>query len=303
MKQSGIFTRLLVLAAASGAANAFAPQSYSTASKTLSSAPTTASSSSSSLNVFNPFAKKEAAPAVVEVVREEPVPGPLETQNYVAGAVWITLIAFAFGAAPGELNSAADQEMVTTLVTQPSPRPEQINELWFAIWNCFAVVPALLAALEAPVGRGQRLPAAPFLWGSAAFGYFSLGPYFATRTMRTEPADTEDLGWASRNIFENRLFGVALSALALSIPFSSDLLGCDVSATIGGFIELASTSRFVSVASADIVIMSLLAAVLVSEDAKRRGWEDRSVPLLAASILLPVITPCLYLAARPSLEE
>ena len=247
--------------------------------------------------------KEDTTPVAVEVVKEEPVPGPLSTQNYVAGAIWIGLVTWAFGFAPGQVNSVADNEMITTLISQPVPRPEEVNEIWFAVWNCFVVVPAVLAALEAPVGRGQRLPAAPFLWGSGAFGYFSLGPYFASRTVRSEPVEMEDLGWASSNIFENRIFGVVLSAIAISIPFTSDLFNCDLSATFSGFIDLASSSRFVSVASADITLLTLLSAVLVSEDSKRRGWEDKSVPLLVASILLPVVTPCLYLAARPSLEE
>lgn len=297
MKTGSLIT-LVIVAAACGASNGFAPQPLSKASTTFSSP-----SSSSSLKVWNPFVKEDAAPVAEEVAKEEPVPGPLSTQNYVAGAVWISLVTWSFAFAPGQLNSVADNELITTLVSQPVPRPEQINEIWFAVWNCFVVVPAVLAALEAPVGRGQRLPAAPFLWGSGAFGYFSLGPYFASRTVRSEPAEIEDLGWASKNIFENRIFGVVLSAIAISIPFTSDLFNCDLATAFSGYIDLASSSRFVSVASADITIMSLLAAVLVSEDAKRRGWEDKSVPLLAASILLPVVGPCLYLAARPSLEE
>merc|ERR1719506_2785200 len=77
----------------------------------------------------------------------------------------------------------ADNDMIQLLISQPTPRPESINELWFAIWNCFVVVPAAIAALEAPVGKGQPLPATPFLSGSAFFGYFALGPYFATRTV------------------------------------------------------------------------------------------------------------------------
>mmetsp|Transcript_120 Transcript_120/g.262 ORF Transcript_120/g.262 Transcript_120/m.262 type:complete len:300 (-) Transcript_120:224-1123(-) len=296
------FPSLLVIAAVCGMSNGFVPQSIPTAPRLLSIATPSPppSLSSTSLNVWNLFTKEDP---VVEVVKEDPQPGPLETQNYVAGAVWIALLTFAFAFAPGSTDSAADAELLNTLIAQPYPRPEGINELWFAVWNCFTVVPALLAALEAPVGRGQRLPAAPFLFGSAFLGYFSLGPYFATRTPRTDPVDLGDLGWPSRNIFENRLFGVFLSAITISIPFSSGLFECDLPATFSGLMELASSSRFVSVAFTDITIMSLLAAVLVSEDAKRRGWEDKAVPLLAASILLPVITPSLYLAARPSLEK
>jgi len=257
---------------------------------------------SSSLHVRNPFAGRAPVP---EAVPEEmvPVPGPLDAKNYAAAAVWAVLVGWAFLLAPGALGSSADNDMIQLLVSQPVPRPEGVNELWFGVWNCFAVVPTVIAALEAPVGRGQRLPATPFLWGSVAFGFFALGPYFATRTVRDEPAAPGDLGFASRNIFENKAFAAALAALAVSIPFTSDLIGCDFPAVLAGFADLASGSRFVAVASADIAIMSVLAAVLVSEDARRRGWEDKSLPLLAAMTLLPVVGPSLYLLVRPSLEE
>lgn len=303
MTKIGSLARYIVVTAAlCGSSNAFAPQSAS-----VSRAAAVASRSSSipptALHAWNPFVKPEAVVVPEVVVKEDPVPGPFETKNYVALATWAVLVGWAFLLAPGELGASADNDMIQRLISQPVPRPEGLNELWFGIWNCFAVVPAVIAALEAPVGRGQRLPAAPFLWGSAAFGFFALGPYFATRTVRDEPAELDDMGFASRTIFESRAFGVVLAALAVSIPFTSDLIGCDVAATVSGFVDLASGSRFVAVASADIAIMSVLAGVLVSEDAARRGWEDKALPLLAATILLPVVGPCLYLAARPSLEE
>jgi hypothetical protein len=300
MTKTRSLASLLVVAALCGASNGFAPQPLSSKAASV----TKSLSSPSSLNVWNPFVRVEdIEPIAVEVVKEEPVPGPIGTQNYVAGAVWACLIVWGFLLAPGEAGSASDNAMIQTLITQPTPRPEEMNQLWFAVWNSFVVVPAVIGALEAPVGRGQRLPAAPFLLGSAFLGYFSLGPYFLSRTVRTEPVDAEDLGFTSRNIFESKIFGGILSLIALSIPFSSDLFSCDLSATFSGYVDLASTSRFVAVASADIAIMSVLAGVLVSEDAKRRGWEDKSIPLAAASILLPVLGPCLYLVARPSLEE
>lgn len=256
------------------------------------------------LNAWSPFKKETPPPAVVEEPVEL-VPGPLTTKNAAAAVVWVSLIVWAFGFAPGELGAAADNALIEKLVTQPVPRPEDVNELWFAVWNCFTVVPLVLAALTAPYGRGQRLPAAPFLWGSGAFGYFALGPYFATRTERTTPPESrEDLGWASRTVFESRVFALLLTAVTLSIPFSSDLLapGFDLAATAADFANLAGQSTFVSVATADISIMSALAAVLVSEDCKVRGWEDKAVPLLLGTLLLPVLGPCLYLCARPSLE-
>jgi len=269
----------------------------------------------------NPFATNDAGVVAEQQRRQEeqeqeppPEPLPWQAPNYVAGAVWIALVVFATQFAPGVANSDADTAMLTTLVSQPFPRPEGINQLWFLVWNCFSVVPAVLATLEAPKrGQNPRLPAAPFLWGSVFFGYFALGPYFATRSYDTTTTSSatganhkDDTGWASRNLFENRLFGVALSALALSIPVSSGLFepGFDGAATAAGLAELVSTSRFASVALADITIMSLLAAVLVSEDAKQRGYGPQSSnSWLVASVLLPVITPCLYLVARPALPE
>lgn len=263
------------------------------------------------LNLWSPFAKDNEIAQEIEEETQEVSPGPLDTKNTIAGAAWISLVTWAFFFAPGVAGSDADNTMLNTLLTQPVPRPSEINELWFAVWNTFAIVPAFLAALAAPTGRGQRLPAAPFLWGSAAFGYFSLGPYFATRTDRSTDEDfiirKDDLGWASKNIFENRIFGIVLSAIAISIPFSSDIIvsGFDWSAKIAEYVALFQSSRFIAVASIDVAIMSVVAAMLVSEDCKFRGegWNDKSTPLFIGMLLLPVLGPSLYLAARPCLED
>ena len=297
MMNTRSLTRFLVVSALCGASNGFAPLTAPTKSVSIA-----ASQSPSSLNVFNPFARKEDIVEEV-IVKEDPVPGPLDTKNYVAAAVWASLIGYAFLFAPGELGSTSDNDLIALLIAQPTPRPESVNELFFAIWNCFAVIPILIGALEAPVGRGQRLPAAPFLIGSAALGYFALGPYFITRTVRTEPVDVKDLGFASKNIFESKIFAALVSAIAISIPFSSGLFACDPSTTLAGFSDLCSSSTFVAVSCLDTAIISGLISVLVSEDATRRGWEDKSLPLLAATLVLPVVGPSLYLLARPSLEQ
>ena len=50
----------------------------------------------------------------------------------------------------------------------------------------------------------------------------------------------DDLGWASKNIFENRIVGIVLSAIATSISFSSHIFvsGFDWSATIAEYVAL-----------------------------------------------------------------
>mmetsp|Transcript_6956 Transcript_6956/g.17030 ORF Transcript_6956/g.17030 Transcript_6956/m.17030 type:complete len:305 (-) Transcript_6956:231-1145(-) len=302
--KAGIFARLLVVAALGGASNAFAPQRpTSKASSGAISGPTPRSSSPPSLNVFNPFQKQEEAVPEVSAVVEEPEPGPLEAQNFVAMAVWASLVVWSLNFAPGSAGSIADNELLNTLISQPFPRPEGINELWFTIWNCFIIVPANIAFLASTTGRGQRLPSAPFLLASFGLGFFALGPYFMTRTVRTEPQIKEDLGFFGRNVFENRIAGAGLALVALSIPFSSGFVGCDVPAAVSGYQELISGSRFVAVSTVDLLIMSVLSSILVAEDASRRGLEDKSLPIALATLLVPVVGPSAWLVARPSLEE
>jgi hypothetical protein len=249
------------------------------------------------------------------MVASEQEPQPLGAANAVSGAVWLGLVAWSFTAAPGPFPDPIGPELVGKLAAQPVPRPSDINELFYAVFNSFSVIAGSIAALALPtagrlrslweVPAGQRVPALPFLWGSVIIGYFSLGPYFALRSARPGPVDAnEEVGWLTRNIFEQRLYGGVLTVLTLSLPFSSDLLapGVDWSAIAAGFYELLSTSRFVAVASLDIVLMLLLASALIKEDCSRRGWEDKGLALSVGSLLLPVLGPCLYLLARPPLE-
>lgn len=305
MKLSAVLFSLLF----SGANGFVAPkqQQFFSNAKTVTKNSAFLEPATTKLNAWSPF-NKDASDnnnIVAEVeIEDELVPGPFTVENGIAGAAWVALVVWAFNFAPGSLGADSDTALINTLISQPYPKPEGINELWFLIWNCFVPVPVTIAALAAPTGKGQRFPVTPFLWGSGAFGYFALGPYFATRTQR-ESVTSDDLGWATKNIFENRIFGIVLSALTLSLPFSSQLFapGLDYSATLNGYLELLSESRFVAVASIDIIIMSTLSAFLVGSDSKLRGWEDKSLPLTAGCLLLPVLGPALYLAARPSLED
>ena len=99
------------------------------------------------------------------------------------------------------------------------------------------------------------------------------------------------------------LVGLCLPVLLLDILLLLLSPGVDYAAVVGGFIDLLASSRFVAVASIDIILMLIVAATLIHEDCARRGWKERGIALGAASLLLPVLGPCLYLAARPPLAE
>lgn len=354
VKQSMVLSLIVLLTATMAITNAFTATPKSNVNKLscnnnimnfqLSSPKSfviTQGKSMTKLNAWSPFGignKVAEEEVLLPEVMEPKEPGPYDIKNILSGLTWISLIVYAFNFAPGTLGSDADNELIQLLITQPTPRPSSVNELWFATWNSFTIVPAVIAALATTTASSnvqiQRLPAWVFLWMAPFIGFFGLGPYFATRTDYSKTYDDttdlttntststspsppspitltkSDLGWASRTIFENRIFGIVLSLLAISIPFSSDIVmtssDFDFSTKFDEFVSLYQSSRFVSVACIDIFIMSIVTSMLISEDVKLRGgdgWKNSSLVAFATTMLLPVIGPALYLAVRPSLPE
>lgn len=228
-------------------------------------------------------------------------------------AAWVALLVFAFVFAPGEVGSQADNGLIMKLVNDPVGGGD-VNRLWFAVWNFFAVVPATLACLLIPsVKKDQWLPAGPFVLSSAFLGYFTLGPYMYLRRS-TKGSGNQDLatkkGFVTA-ILENRFFGIFLAALACSIPFVSGLV--DAVATNGAasvlsdYVDLFSSSRFVAVATTDLFILTVIASALIPEDLKlRRGGKEGKydIAIAVSTLLLPAIGSALYIALRPpTIEE
>ena len=135
----------------------------------------------------------------------------------------------------------------------------------------------------------------------------SCSPLMITRNPTTgQVVEKDEQGFFTRNLFENKIFAAFVVALAASIPFSSglfnDFLAGDGGATVQGFLDLLSSSRFVAVASADLFILTVVAAILIPEDMERRGMEPSKL-IAFSTLLLPVLGPTIYLLARPSLDE
>ena len=228
---------------------------------------------------------------------------PLNISIPYAG-LWIGLISFAFFLSPGELNSPADTALINELLSNPTS--PSCNHIWFMIWNFFAVAPLSLAALLLPGSKFSKLPATPFVLGSAALGYFALGPYMITRNPSEGPVSKSDLGFVTKNVFESKVFAVLVTFLAASIPLTSgvipDIMNGNGAELVSGFIDLFMSSKFVSVATADIALLTILAALLIPEDMERRGMEPSPIAGLA-TLLLPVLGPCLYFVLRDELDE
>jgi hypothetical protein len=229
----------------------------------------------------------------------------LGAANVAAALVWAGLVTFAFGFSPGTVGDPADTELVMALAAHPlAPFTEGgVSPIFATLFNLFLPIPMMLAALLLPTSRGQRLPALPFVGAALFVGFFSLGPFLA---LRASPPPMPVSGEEPRpfGVFESRLFGGAMLALSCSIPISAQLLQIvDVPVALGQFSALCSQSKLVAVSCADLSVLSLTLALLVGEDARRRGiGQANSVALTVASILLPAIAPAGYMLFRPLID-
>jgi hypothetical protein len=227
---------------------------------------------------------------------------PLGPINAAGALAWVALVVFAFGFAPGEVGSSADTDLVMALIANPTaPMDGGVSPIFACLFNLFLPVPLMLAALLLPTSTGQRLPALPFVLASLFVGYFSLGPYLVLRS--APPADALGDGDARPfGFLDSRLFAAAIFALTCSIPISAQLLQViDWSAGARDFAQLFSSSRLVSVSCIDLSVLCVALALLVREDAGRRGLGQYAAPLCVASLLLPAFAPAVWMLARPPL--
>ena len=213
-------------------------------------------------------------------------------------ALWLSLGSVAALVAP-KGTTDFDMNLVTTLIG--SPFSGAVNPIFESLFNSLGVVPAVYAALLLPGAKDQpRIPTVPPLAASFALGFFALGPYLITREPRTDPVSKSSLGWATRTIFESKIFAGfnALFATFLigygAVNFSADALE--------GFVTMwRDQSALACVSSCDLAVLSIAMYGAVSEDMKRRGCYDAGKA--AAFCLVPVLGPCVYLVTRPSLPE
>ena len=214
-------------------------------------------------------------------------------------ALWLGLGSVAALVAP-KGTTDFDMNLVTTLIG--SPFSGAVNPIFESLFNSLGVVPAVYAALLLPGAKDQpRIPTVPPLAASFALGFFALGPVsHRTGTTGRPGREIVSLGWATRTIFESKIFAGfnALFATFLigygAVNFSADALE--------GFVTMWKTqSALACVSSCDLAVLSIAMYGAVSEDMKRRGCYDAGKA--AAFCLVPVLGPCVYLVTRPSLPE
>jgi hypothetical protein len=182
-----------------------------------------------------------------------------------------------------------------------------VNELFASIFNLLGLAPLPIACLTMPSAKGQKPPTAPFLLGGVFAGYGSIGIMMSTRKEATR-VSMSDLGFVTKNVLENKIFNVAIAALAISVFFSTGFVEgtlADATGQLQGYTEVLKSSAIVSASSCDLAILTLSGASLIPEDLKRRGIDDpnKASVIAASTVFLPIVGMTLYCAFRPSLPE
>lgn len=222
--------------------------------------------------------------------QDEIVPASQRVRTASVLALWGGLITYTALGAPGQdaASAALDADLLAKLIANPFD--PSVPALFVALFNAMGLWPAVAAALVLPGAKDQKLPAAPFLLLSVAFGMFALSPYVAFREIRDEGCRAPE-GVVGR-WFEskaNAAFlaagGVGIGAIALSHP------------DLDAYLSLFQSQLFVHVTTLDFCSLTVLAYGLLEEDARRREGAEN----LKYLGLIPLYGPLVYLLLRPPL--
>lgn len=231
--------------------------------------------------------------------------------NPVPAAAWVALVSIAAWKTVTNPSSAALDTMMLQQIIEDPINPG-INELFYGIFNLFAVAPVIVACLVLPQGRKEGIPAGPFLVASSFIGYFSLGVYLSLRKPPRDSVARSDLSWPTANIFENKFLALAIAIFTAYLPFAVGLptsLNENATSVVQGYVDLLRTSNFALVSSVDLCMIHAACVGLTVRDYCLRSKRDaetteRNAKLIAAAtFFLPFLGSATYLALRPPLHD
>lgn len=229
--------------------------------------------------------------------------------NPIAGTAWLALVLWAFSnVAPGSLGSPEDAALLNNIIANPA-HPAGMNELYYLVFNMFAVVPVWLACLLNPQGQPNKgLPSAPFLAAASGIGFFALGIFLTLRAPpRTQIDDDCEISWVTRNILENKLFAWSAVLFTLYLPIACNVFPAYQADPVGlvrGFWEFCTSSRFAAVSLVDIILLYASAVAVTPRDYLLRNPEatpSQAQQVALGTALLPFLGTALYCATRPAL--
>ena len=201
--------------------------------------------------------------------------------------LWVGFVVYAFILAPPQQS-----DTFNLILKLSTGNWEGINPAIIAIFNAMGIWPMVYACVALIDGRGQRLPAWPFVLVSFAVGAFALLPYLALR--KVNPTFTGPKTILLR-LVDSRWLGALLTAGSLAVV-GFGLFKGDWS----DFWQQWQTSRFIHVMTLDFCFLWLLFPALLKDDMARRHLQQ---PWIYVGVLaLPLVGASAYLAWRPGVE-
>ena len=116
--------------------------------------------------------------------------------------LWLGFILYAFLLAPPDQPDTLD--LITKLSTG---QWTGINPLVVSLFNLMGIYPLIYSAVLLIDGRGQKIPAWPFVLGSFAVGAFAILPYLALR--QANPVFSGEKSGLIK-LLDSRWFGLSL---------------------------------------------------------------------------------------------
>lgn len=204
------------------------------------------------------------------------------------GLLWLGFIGYAFFLAPPD-NPAT----LGLIINLSTGNWTGINPLIIALFNLMGIWPLIYACLLLIDGRGQKIPAWPFVILSFGVGAFGLLPYLALR--QPNPQFTGEKDWLLK-VVDSRIIGIMLSLGAISLLVFGFWQG-----NWGEFVREWQSSRFIHVMSWDFCLLCGLFPALLGDDLSRRGVKNDGIFWVIT--FLPLIGPLAYLCFRPPLAN
>ncbi|MGB3691716.1 MAG: DUF2834 domain-containing protein [Spirulinaceae cyanobacterium] len=204
------------------------------------------------------------------------------------GLLWLGFVIYAFIFAPPQ--QADTFELITKLSTGEWDR---INPLIIALFNLMGIWPLIYGCILFIDGRGQKIPAWPFVTASFGVGAFAILPYLALR--QANPQFPGEKNWFLQ-LQDSRWLGLGLTLAAATLLIYGLSQG-----DWSDFLQQWQTSRFINVMSLDFCLLGLVLPALLKDDLARRGIESNWI--FWAVSLLPLIGALAYLCLRPPLEK
>jgi hypothetical protein len=203
------------------------------------------------------------------------------------GMIWLAWVIYAFAFAPQQ--EIADMDYIMKMARMET---EHIDASVIALFNLMGVWPMIMAAILLIDGRGQRIPAWPFLLGSCVLGNFILFPYLLLRKNNPHFDGNKTLGvrFAESKLFVTVITLMACFMIAMALSQGS----------IEAFVAAFEVNNLVNIMSFDFILFLFAFPAILGDDMSRRGMTDTRQFWLYS--LPPVLGPCLYLVVRPRLQ-